>query len=72
MYRFYAYPDRLRLRVSQILVLPAHQRRGVGRALLLAAYKAAHACNAVDVTVRSLPLRTLPEAPRRHRMHMCH
>ncbi|KAK9839470.1 hypothetical protein WJX81_003999 [Elliptochloris bilobata] len=50
VYRFYAYPDRARLRVSQVLVTPPHQRCGVGRALLLAAYESARACNAVDVT----------------------
>lgn len=52
LYSFYAYPDRVRLRVSQVLVTPPHQRCGVGRALLQAAYEAAHARNAVDVTVR--------------------
>jgi len=55
VYRFYAYPDRARLRVSQVLVLPQHQRRGVGRALLQAAHAAARACDALDVTVRPGP-----------------
>ena len=52
LYSFYAYPDRVRLRVSQVLVTPPHQRCGVGRALLQAAYEAARARDAVDVTVR--------------------
>ena len=36
-----------------MLVPPPHQGKGIGRALLEAAYLAAEACSAVDVTVRS-------------------
>lgn len=51
VYRFYAYPDRVRMRLSQILVLPPHQGRGVGSLLLKALSKQAEAEGAVDVTV---------------------
>lgn len=52
VYRFFSYPDRQRLRVSQVLVLPPFQRQGVGRALLEAVYALADSHNALDVTVR--------------------
>jgi histone acetyltransferase 1 len=51
VYNFYAYPDRCRMRLSQILVLPPHQGRGVGSLLLRALCQHADAVNAVDVTV---------------------
>ncbi len=51
VYSFYSYPDRSRLRVSQVLVLPPFQRQGVGRALLQAVYALADSRNALDVTV---------------------
>ncbi|KAF7143106.1 hypothetical protein RHSIM_Rhsim05G0031400 [Rhododendron simsii] len=34
IYRFYHYPDSLRLRLGQILVLPPYQQKGYGRCLL--------------------------------------
>ena len=52
MYSFFCYPDRSRLRVSQVLVLPPFQRQGVGRGLLQAVYALADTRNALDVTVR--------------------
>ena len=39
LYEFYAYPEHLRPRVSQMLVLPPFQRMGVGTALLETVYK---------------------------------
>lgn len=33
MYKFYAYPTNIRARVSQIFVLPSHQKRSLGTAL---------------------------------------
>ena len=58
-FEFYAFPDRTRLRLSQIFVPPPHQHRGVGRALLLAVYVTAVERDALDVTVspstKSLP-----------------
>lgn len=51
LYTFYAYPDTKRFRLSQILVLPPFQHKGIGAALLQAAYVMADKCNAVDVTV---------------------
>lgn len=53
VYNFYVYPDRRRLRLSQILVLPPHQGRGVGSCLVDAVYKMAEEVNAVDITVRN-------------------
>ena len=50
-FQFYAFPDRTRLRLSQIFVPPPHQHRGVGRALLQAVYDTAVERDALDVTV---------------------
>lgn len=52
LHMFWAWPDRQRCRVSQVLVLPPYQRQGVGRRLLQAAYAVADAHNVADVTVR--------------------
>lgn len=52
VYNFYAYPDRCRMRLSQILVLPPYQGRGAGALLLRALSQQAKDRNAVDVTVR--------------------
>ncbi|XP_054262590.1 histone acetyltransferase type B catalytic subunit [Macrosteles quadrilineatus] len=38
VYEYYAYPDRVRPRVSQMLVLPPFQRQGLGAHLLCAIY----------------------------------
>ena len=53
LYTFYAYPDKRRFRLSQILVLPPFQRRGIGAALLQGAYAMADKYDATDVTVIS-------------------
>jgi histone acetyltransferase 1 len=51
-YEFYHYPDRVRLRISQVLVFPPYQRRGHGLRLVEAVYAWARATVAVaDVTV---------------------
>ena len=52
----YSYPDRRRMRVAQILVLPPFQRQGVGRALLQSVYALADAHDAPEVTVRACML----------------
>ena len=52
VYSVFSYPDRKRMRVSQVLVLPPFQRQGVGRALLQSVYALADSHNALDVTVR--------------------
>ena len=39
LYEFYAYPEHLRPRFSQMLVLPPFQKMGVGTALLETVYK---------------------------------
>lgn len=38
-YRYYAYPDKIRPRISQMLLLPPYRRNGVGTAFLDAIYK---------------------------------
>lgn len=38
VYRYYAYPDRTRPRVSQMLLLPPYRRNGLGTALLQSIY----------------------------------
>lgn len=58
LYTFYAYPDRRRFRLSQILVFPPFQRRGIGAALLRGAYAMADKHNATDVTVNTSSLLT--------------
>ena len=52
LYTFWAYPDRSRLRVSQVLTLPLYQRQGVAQGLLQAAYDLADLRGVLDVTVR--------------------
>ena len=52
LYTFWAYPDRSRLRVSQVLTLPPYQRQGVAQGLLQAAYDLADLRGVLDVTVR--------------------
>ncbi len=54
VFNFFCYPDRVRMRVSQVLVLPPFQRQGIGRALLEAVYALADTHNALDVTVSSV------------------
>ncbi len=58
MYNIFSYPDRKRMRVAQILVLPPFQRQGFGRALLQSVYALADTQNAPDVTVRARMLFT--------------
>ncbi|KMT05786.1 hypothetical protein BVRB_7g166250 [Beta vulgaris subsp. vulgaris] len=50
-YRFYHYPDSLRLRLSQILVLPPYQQKGYGRHLLELLNHVAVSEGAYDLTV---------------------
>ncbi|UJR20315.1 hypothetical protein I4U23_023446 [Adineta vaga] len=38
VYLYYAYPDKQRPRISQVLILPPYQRKGHGRRLLTAIY----------------------------------
>ncbi|CAA7062502.1 unnamed protein product [Microthlaspi erraticum] len=51
IYKFYRYPDRLRMRLSQILVLPSFQGKGFGSHLLEVVNKVAVAENVYDLTV---------------------
>lgn len=51
LYNFWVFPDRRRVRISQVLVLPPQQGRGVGSLLVEAAYKMADEQNAVDITM---------------------
>ncbi|KAL6785843.1 HAT2 [Auxenochlorella protothecoides x Auxenochlorella symbiontica] len=50
LYSFFGWPDSKRMRLSQVFVLPAFQKRGVGRALLAAATVHAQAAGALDMT----------------------
>ena len=50
-FNFFGWPDKSRIRLSQILVPPNHQGNGVGRAILEAVYRTAVDRNALDVTV---------------------
>lgn len=52
IYNFWCFPHRVRIRVSQVLVLPPNQGKGVGSALLKAVYHTADERGAVDITVR--------------------
>lgn len=50
-YRFYAFPDRFRLRISQFLLFPPYQKKGHGRRLLQAVYDSAISRGARDIPV---------------------
>ncbi|KAH7852323.1 hypothetical protein Vadar_023353 [Vaccinium darrowii] len=58
IYRFYHYPDSLRLRLGQILVLPPYQQKGYGHCLLEALNNLAISEDVHDLTVEE-PLDTL-------------
>ncbi|GMQ06234.1 hypothetical protein CsSME_00050892 [Camellia sinensis var. sinensis] len=58
IYRFYHYPDSLRLRLSQILVLPPYQHKGYGRHLLEVLNNVAICENVYDLTIEE-PLDSL-------------
>ncbi|CAL5389832.1 unnamed protein product [Camellia sinensis] len=58
IYRFYDYPDSLRLRLSQIFVLPPYQRKGYGRHLLEVLNNVAICENVYDLTIEE-PLDSL-------------
>lgn len=60
LYKFYAFPDKSRLRLSQLLVVPPYQGQGIGSALLRAAYALAARDGATDVPVRAHPFCFLP------------
>ena len=51
VYSFYAYPERKRLRLSQILVFPPHRHKGVASSMLTEIYEFAAHIGALDVTV---------------------
>ena len=55
IFNFWCFPDQTRIRVSQVLVPPPNQGKGIGRALLDAVYTTADERGAVDVTVTPLP-----------------
>ncbi|CAF0738600.1 unnamed protein product [Didymodactylos carnosus] len=51
VYLYYAYPDKIRPRISQVLVLPPYQRSGHGKRLLERVYKDFKSeSNIVDIT----------------------
>ena len=51
LYHFWVFPDRQRIRISQVLVLPPQQGRGVGSLLMEAAYLIADEQAAVDIPI---------------------
>ncbi|KAK4432935.1 Histone acetyltransferase type B catalytic subunit [Sesamum alatum] len=51
VYRFHRYPDNMRLRLGQILVLPPYQRKGYGCSLLEVLNSVAISENVYDLTV---------------------
>lgn len=52
LFSMYGFPDRTRLRVFQVAVLPPCQKLGLGMALVEAAYKVADERKCLNVTVR--------------------
>lgn len=58
LYRFFHYPDSLRLRLSQILVLPPYQCKGYGRCLLEVLTNIAVTQNVYDLSIEE-PLDSL-------------
>ncbi|XP_029674390.1 LOW QUALITY PROTEIN: histone acetyltransferase type B catalytic subunit [Formica exsecta] len=54
VYRYYAYPQHIRPRIAQFLILPPFRRMGLGTHLLQAIYREYNARNEVkDITVES-------------------
>jgi len=51
VYKFFAYPDRIRKRISQVLILPPYQRSGHGTHLLRAIYNSVNPSEVKDITV---------------------
>ncbi|KAL0337322.1 UNVERIFIED_CONTAM: Histone acetyltransferase type B catalytic subunit [Sesamum calycinum] len=51
VYRFHRYPDSMRLRLGQILILPPYQRKGYGCSLLEVLNNVAISENVYDLTV---------------------
>ena len=52
VYRYYAYPGKIRPRISQVLILPPVQRRGLGAELLKTIYNYyMRDANVLDITV---------------------
>lgn len=51
VHKFYVFPDRCRLRLSQVLVLPPFQGQGIGSKIIDAVYLMAESENAVDITL---------------------
>lgn len=51
LYKFFAYPDSWRLRLSQMLILPPYQRHGHGLKLLQCVYELAQQRRYVEVNV---------------------
>ena len=52
VYRYYAYPDKIRPRISQFLILPPFQRKSLGAKLLQNVYNYYYTDNSIiDITV---------------------
>ena len=52
VYVFYVYPDKKRFRVAQVFVLPTHQGKGIGSAIVDGVFEVAKNKGVVDITVR--------------------
>nr|XP_023029651.1 histone acetyltransferase type B catalytic subunit [Leptinotarsa decemlineata]XP_023029652.1 histone acetyltransferase type B catalytic subunit [Leptinotarsa decemlineata] len=52
VYKFLAYPNKIRARISQFFVLPSHQKRGIGTSLYQTVFKHIQGiADVVDITV---------------------
>jgi len=51
VYDFYCYPDKIRRRISQLLILPPYQKSGHGSHLLNAIYNCSKTSDVRDITV---------------------
>jgi len=51
LYNFYHFPDKTRKRISQFLILPLYQRKGLGEKLLQRIYESCYINDVFDVTV---------------------
>lgn len=57
VYRYYAYPERMRPRISQSVVLPPFQKKGIGARMVQAIYNAYSSPAILDITVSDFLLK---------------
>lgn len=57
VYKFFAYPDKIRPRISQFFVLPSHQRKGIGSKLYHSVMNHMRGMtDVVDITGKNYPI----------------